>query len=218
MGVFPLFLGVELVLGIAILNKLDGVFAIITLLSNKKISLQLTYRIISLLVIPYYHSALGNIIKNQNNVRKLSTATLIYFVDTVVSFFNTFILLIIWITNKTNLSDDGFERIKDSIPNFIFSVLKSDVDKLPVKTRFEIREIYMIISAILVFSFIKVYFMLIMMSFARSMLIRDEIQTQETKLDFEETSKKRIISCNRANRAIYEIENKSKRFLKSRIT
>ncbi|GMM33543.1 Kei1 protein [Saccharomycopsis crataegensis] len=78
----PLYIGVELVLGIAIFNKMAGFYGVLSLLTGHPIEFtQWIFYLSSLLIVPFYVNGLQNV-KNPNLAR-FSLISLIYFIDTV---------------------------------------------------------------------------------------------------------------------------------------
>ena len=80
-----MFIGVEVILGITILNKASGVYGILSLFTGHPINFwQWLYNLLAIITLPVYVSALINLKTKPRNLRKISLATIVYVLDTFI--------------------------------------------------------------------------------------------------------------------------------------
>lgn len=102
-GVLPLFIGVEVILGITILNKVSGLYGILSLLTGHPINfLQWLYNFLCILLLPIYASGLISLEHKFKSIRKVSLATIVYTVDTIIGTFYTIYFIYFWFTEEDN--------------------------------------------------------------------------------------------------------------------
>lgn len=129
----PLYIGAEIVLGFAILNKAAGFYGFLSIITGHPINFwQWLYNVLELLCLPFYISALTLIKKKPENGRKFLLACLVYVIDSVVGVFYTLYFVHFWFANEevvTNKREFGVD-----LPVASFTEFADDADYLPEPT------------------------------------------------------------------------------------
>lgn len=123
LGLVPLYIGAEIVIGIAILNKAAGFYGFLSIITGHPINFwQWLYNVLEILCLPFYISALTLIKKKPENGRKFLLACLVYVIDTVVGVFYTLYFVHFWFANEevvTNKRDFAMDLPVASFTEFV---------------------------------------------------------------------------------------------------
>ncbi|CAK7901793.1 inositol phosphorylceramide synthase regulatory subunit Kei1p [[Candida] anglica] len=158
-GYLPLYIGVELILGIAILNKVSGAYGIVSIFTGHPINFwQWLYNMLAIIVLPIYISALSHLQTRPSNVRKVSLACLIFVADTIIGVFYTIYFVSFWFSHE------------DNVP------AEESVQPLTSQSASEARELFVTSSTTLIITFIRFYFTLVIISFTRALLKQNASQ------------------------------------------
>lgn len=99
MNFLPLYIGVELILGVGIINKLSGVYGILSLFTGHPLEfMQWIFYISSILCVVFYGVGLWTILDPK--VRQFAAVVVIYSIDTLVSLFFIFWFAFEWFVNE----------------------------------------------------------------------------------------------------------------------
>ena len=146
----PLFFGVEIVLGILIINKFNSIYGLLSLVTGHKLStFQLFYYISQFIVLITYLNGLKMV--HRPEVKFYSFLNIVNMIDTVVLFFSMTVF---------NISYNLGERFIDP-GNSTQAASKS-------------YELWILFTMLMINIFIKVYSNFIILSFTREMLYNDK--------------------------------------------
>lgn len=156
----PLYIGVELVLGIAILNKAGGVYGILSVFTGHPINFwQWFYNFLAILILPVYIPALIHLKSRPQNVRKMAFATLVYVLDTAIGVLYTLYFVYFWFSRE-----DVDKR--DVAP----AAATPATPDLSAQSASQVRELWVTFSMTVVITAVRFYFTLVMVSFSRALL------------------------------------------------
>lgn len=192
-GVMPLYLGVEIILGISIFNKAGGAYGFLSIFTGHPINFfQWLWNILCILILPFYISSLLNLakVKMARNVRKMSLCTVVFLMDTAIGVFYTFYFIIFWFHNEENSTS--------STGGDAYSNQRSG------QSATQTRELFFIFSTTIVVSALRFYFVLVVVSFTKQ-LLKYSGERDDEEEQFEEK--------NKVQRVIYEWEIKAKNAL-----
>lgn len=154
----PLFIGVEIILGVTILNKASGLYGILSLFTGHPINFwQWLYNLLSLIALPVYASALINLKVKARNLRKISLATIVYTLDTILGSLFTLYFIYFWFT-----LEDGS--------------VKSDGVDATSQSASPARELTITISTTIIVTVVRFYFTLVMVSFTKALLKQNSME------------------------------------------
>ncbi|CAK9436137.1 uncharacterized protein LODBEIA_P06950 [Lodderomyces beijingensis] len=222
-GLVPLFIGVEIILGITILNKASGLYGILSLFTGHPINfLQWLYNSLALLMLPVYASAAISLENKVELVRKISFATLVFCIDTLIGLFYTVYFMYLW------FSEEGSSGTTTSAL-FTRGGASSYADLEPSsKSASTERELFFIFSTTLVTILMRIYFTLTMLSFAKVLLKQNSLESRyktEINLDGENGSDQLLEDAaeieisnssglsGEVKKLLYDLEMRSKDFL-----
>ncbi|KAK6202424.1 Inositolphosphorylceramide synthase subunit Kei1-domain-containing protein [Scheffersomyces amazonensis] len=232
LGFIPLFIGVEIILGIGILNKAGGVYGILSIFTGHPINFwQWLYNMLSILTLPFYISALLNLKSKPRNARKISLASLIYTVDTLVGLFFTIYFILFWfsVEDVTQSSGDYVKRalddltpgsggiISDKLAGSVSSTSSSDLSSQSASL---VRELYVIFSSTIVITVVRIYFNLVIISFTKALLKQDlNDRKYHERLNGDDDDEVEILSATGllagVHRFVYNLERGAKDTLNS---
>ncbi|KAK6459104.1 Inositolphosphorylceramide synthase subunit Kei1-domain-containing protein [Scheffersomyces xylosifermentans] len=209
LGFIPLFIGVEVVLGITILNKAGGVYGILSIITGHPLNFwQWFYNILAIMTIPFYISALIHLKDKPRNARKLSLATVVYVIDTFVGFFYTIYFIYFWFSSEDVSEEDLGKRASST-----------NSQDLSAQSASLARELYVTASTTIVVSAVRFYFTLVILSFTKALLKQDASEqkyNERTRSPDEEDEE--VISATTGivgewKKFVFDLEIKSKDFL-----
>lgn len=172
----PLYIGVELILGAAILNKAGGAYGILSIFLGHPINFwQWLYHFLAILVLPFYISALKNLQNRANNIRKLSLACLIYVADTAIGVLYTVYFIHFWFSREdTNPAEvPGSVHARDSSDYGASTASLSSQSATPA------RELFFTTSGVLIVTTVRLYATLVFLSFTKALLKQDTTNSHE---------------------------------------
>lgn len=165
LGVIPLFIGVEVILGITILNKASGVYGILSLFTGHPINFwQWLYNLLAIITLPVYVSALINLKTKPRNLRKISLATIVYVLDTFIGSLYTLYFIYFWFS-----LEEG--SVKSTGADLSSSTLSS-------QSASAARELFITLGTTISVTFIRLYFTLVILSFAKALLKQNRMETR----------------------------------------
>ncbi|KAI5963756.1 uncharacterized protein KGF55_002636 [Candida pseudojiufengensis] len=182
-GYIPLAIGVEIILGITILNKAGGLYGILSLFTGHPINFwQWLYNSLALIMLPIYANALINLTNKQNNVRKISLSTVVYLIDTLIGILYTLYFMVFWFYSEeesgTDVGGNGLNFFKRTMDE---TDAGADLSKQSASAH---RELFFIFSTSLIMTVIRIYFTLVLISFNKNLLkqqtLRDYNNHNET--------------------------------------
>lgn len=162
----PLFIGIEIIIGVTILNKASGLYGILSLFTGHPINFwQWLYNLLSLIVLPVYASALVNLKVKPKNLRKVSLATIVYFLDTLIGSLFTLYFIYFWFTLEDgSVKSQGEDATVGATP----------------QSASPARELTITISTTIVVTVVRFYFTLVMISFTKALLKQDAMEIRYT--------------------------------------
>ena len=223
LGIIPLYIGVELLLGVSILNKAGGAFGVLSLFTGHPITFwQWLFNMSCLIILPFYISGVSNLINRSTNVRKMSLVCLIYTFDTLVGLIYTLYFTGYWFnhedTNPTG-GDTTSGLSKREIEHHAGGMAVSppsfdNYEKNLYQSASSARELFLTTSSILISTAVRFYFNIIIISFTR-LLIKQLIsghhnsssEAEEQYLYQEKTL------LNRFKMRIFELEIRAQEYL-----
>lgn len=158
----PLYIGVEVVLGIAILNKVSGAFGILSIITGHPINFwQWLYNLLALVVLPFYILCLVNMNNRTKATRKMSLVCLLYVADTAVGFLYTLYFTYFWFSRED--TTPGAEIYPGGS--------KGAVDEATAaQSASPERELFFTMAVTLMVAMLRVYTTLVVVSFTRALL------------------------------------------------
>ncbi|KAF8001091.1 hypothetical protein HF325_004880 [Metschnikowia pulcherrima] len=162
--VIPLYIGVELILSFAILNKAGGVYGVLSILTGHHMNFwQWLYNLLAFLVLPFYVSASFNLLDRSTNLRKACLGCSIYIVDTIVGFFYTLYFVYFWFSREdSNPVGNAMESA--------LSLAKRAIDTS--QSASASRELFLTVSGTLLTTALRVYFCFVFLSFTKQLLLQ----------------------------------------------
>ncbi|KAH3672284.1 hypothetical protein WICMUC_004379 [Wickerhamomyces mucosus] len=159
----PLYLGVELALGIAILNKMSGFYGLLSIFTGHPLDLsQWIFYFFSILIIPFYLNGLKNILKPK--VINFAPILVLFSVDTLISLWFVIYFALEWLLNE----DVKFEKK----PGQDYS-----------KSASENFEFGWIICTSIIIQAVRLYSTLVIFSFYKRLLRLTTIQGEDVGID-----------------------------------
>ncbi|OBA19595.1 DUF1753-domain-containing protein [Metschnikowia bicuspidata var. bicuspidata NRRL YB-4993] len=162
--VIPLYIGVELILSFAILNKAGGVYGVLSILTGHHMNFwQWVYNLLAFLVLPFYVSALFSFLDRSTNLRKMCLGCLIYILDTLVGFVYTLYFVYFWFSREDNhpagtLGESALDLAQRSIDTS--------------QSASPGRELFLTISGTFLTTSMRVYFCIVFLSFTKQLLLQ----------------------------------------------
>lgn len=206
----------EIILGFAILNKAGGAYGILSIITGHPLNFwQWLYNILAIAALPFYITALSNLTTRNKNVDKISSACLIYIIDTILGLFFTIYFMIFWF-----ISEDPEQLSTRSLshPNVLRSTssTSSEDARLASQSASSGRELFYISAFTIVVTTARIYFTLILLSFTRVLLKQESISlrydTNEGDFRLDSTSSSSILE--KTKKFIQSIDTHSKRILR----
>jgi len=173
LGFVPLFIGVEVILGITILNKAGGLYGILSLFTGHPIDFwQWLYNSLALIMLPIYATALINLRHKSRNLRKISLATVVYLIDTIIGTFYTIYFVFFWFNSEDASGEDAsgdalMKRKTDS---------SDEGADLSSQSASAGRELFFIFATTITMCFVRIYFSLVMVSFTKALLKKNSME------------------------------------------
>ncbi|KAL6449449.1 KEI1 Inositol phosphorylceramide synthase regulatory subunit KEI1 [Candida maltosa Xu316] len=207
LGVIPLFIGVEIILGITILNKASGLYGILSLFTGHPINFwQWLYNSLALITLPIYATALLNLTVKPKNLRKISLATIVYILDTVIGSLFTLYFMNFWFTSEEGTVKSAAEDTKASLSSQSASAA---------------RELTITLGTTIAVTAVRVYFTLVMVSFTKAMLkqkaMDDRYNENQSGRSLENIEEEEIMNetglIGEFRKAVFDLETRAKEYL-----
>lgn len=207
----PLFIGVEVILGITILNKASGVYGILSLFTGHPINFwQWLYNLLAIITLPVYVSALINLKTKPRNLRKISLATIVYVLDTFIGSLYTLYFIYFWFS-----LEEG--SVKSTGTDLSSSTLSS-------QSASAARELFITLGTTISVTFIRLYFTLVILSFAKALLKQNrmearynDVQNGTSSRSLEQEEEDEVANATgyfgEFRKAIFDLEVRSKEYL-----
>ncbi|ODV96588.1 hypothetical protein PACTADRAFT_79047 [Pachysolen tannophilus NRRL Y-2460] len=225
-GFLPLYIGIELILGFAILNKVSGFYGLLSLFTGHPIDfMQWIYYMQSIFILPFYVyglKALHEPRSNANgfkmvNVHRMSLVTVLYTIDTVLSVLFSGYFSWFYFSGKAEEADAASASVIQNtfdngaqIPNMKRAVTTSTNSSESASTTYEL---FLTFVTILCVSVARFYFNIVMLSFSKNLIkaARFNNNNNNNTTDTEQSP----ASMNKFQRILYEWELKSTELLKT---
>lgn len=191
-GVIPLYLGVEVILGITILNKAGGVYGFFSLITGHPINFwQWVYNFLCVAVLPVYVSSLMNV-TTKGNTKKFSLCCITYVLDTIIGLFFTLHFGLWWYFTEGNVNYGERSGTSDSVAMHFkranqigsSSSQKYTEPQMPMPTYGESslsRETFIILASTIVVTLFRLYFTLAIVSFTRLLLKQESVARRSSE-------------------------------------
>lgn len=219
--VIPLYIGVELILAVAILNKAGGAYGVLSILTGHHLNFwQWLFNLLQFLTLPFYISALSNILNRATNVRKTSLACLIYLIDTVIGLLYTIYFVYFWFSRVDNNPTGYGDGMASSESQSYSSYMRRSSSSTPKETEdlsqsaSPQRELFLTVSGIIVTNAIRLYFALVFLSFTRQLLKQSALNQKyhgADSLDEEVLHPTSVMG--RIKKFVYDLEMRAKHFM-----
>lgn len=227
--IIPLYIGVQLILAIAILNKAGGAYGVLSILTGHHLNFwQWLYNLLSFVVLPFYISALGNILNRACNVRKISLACVIYLADTFIGLLYTAYFVHFWFTREdsspTTYGGGGSTSSAAYIPESVETddpliyyarsvSAQADTTDLS-QSASPSRELFLTVSGIILTTAFRLYFTLVFLSFSRQLLKQSALNQKYYGADsLDEEVMHPTSFIGRVKKLVYDLEMRAKAFM-----
>ncbi|CEP60660.1 Kei1p LALA0_S01e16028g [Lachancea lanzarotensis] len=169
LGFFPLYLGVEIALGITILNKCSGVYGILGLITGHNLDfMQWLLYITSILQLVMYSKVLKHIYNPQ--VLLFSLALVVYCLDTLLTCFFTLWFSGQWFSAKNREFDNPNSQTHQSANPGSSSKLRLRGDSLTSQSASQSTEFFFTILLTLLALASRFYFNSILLAFVQGLI------------------------------------------------
>lgn len=200
-----MFIGVELILVMSVLNKAGGAYGILSLLTGHPINFwQWLYNVSCLIILQFYIFGLSSLMEKFRNVRKMSLVCFIYTFDTFVGLLYTFYFIYFWFSHEDTNPTGNESGITPGSSSTSTNLAQSASPA---------RELFLTFSSIIITTVVRIYCNLVIISFTR--LLIKQYSSENVNIIDEEAQE---LYANRSwiNKVkiyIYELEIRSKELL-----
>lgn len=213
----------ELILAFAILNKAGGAYGVLSILTGHHLNFwQWLYNLLSFLVLPFYISALGNLLNRSCNVRKVSLACVIYVADSLIGLLYTAYFVHFWFTREdsspTSYGGQRKEIVDTAAPDASLqarAVATAAADPANLsQSASPLRELFLTVSGIVLTTAFRLYYTLVFLSFSRKLLKQSALNQKYYGADHlgEEVWHPTSLA-GRVKKAVRDLEMRAKSFL-----
>lgn len=145
---------------------------------------QWLYNLLAFLTLPFYISALFNLLNRGTNVRKTCLACVIYLLDTLVGFLYTVYFVYFWFSREDSApgSYGGNEKALGEGKIGVDDVVKRAVEALS-QSASPSRELFLTVSGTIITSILRLYFCLVFLSFTKQLLKQAQINQRNYGTD-----------------------------------
>lgn len=169
-GLIPLYIGVELILAIAILNKAGGVYGLLSLLTGHHMNFfQWLYNLLAVAMLPFYISTLVNLLNRSCNMRKVCLGCSIYVVDTLIGLLFTMYFVYFWFSREDS-SPGSYGSGNDQLTGLKRAYTETSQSASPS------RELFLTVSGTLVTTAIRIYFCFVFLSYTKQLLRQSQVR------------------------------------------
>jgi hypothetical protein len=209
--VIPLYIGVELILGIAILNKASGIYGILSIITGHPINIwQWLFNVLALLTLPFYMRALTNLKNKPKNGRTTSLACIIYIVDTFVGLLYTFYFMYLWFSEQDVAKrDNPFINANSKTGD----ANTGKTQELSQQSASPARELFVSCVATIIITGVRFYFTLVFISFTNLLLKQLKNEERYNQDDRDEEFERLILATGfsgKVARFVFNLESRSK--------
>lgn len=199
----------ELILALAILNKAGGAYGILSILTGHGMNFwQWLYNLLAFWTLPFYISALTNLLNRASNVRKVCLGCSIYVADTTIGLLYTVYFVYFWFSRE------------DSKPGSYGSTYNIEDDPGVVRraaadlsqSASPQRELFLTVSGILVTSVLRIYFCFVFLSFAKQLLQQSVLNQRYHGTDSVSEEAHPTTFVGKVQLLVYKLEMRSKHF------
>lgn len=215
----PLYIGVEVILAVAILNKAGGAYGVLSILTGHHLNFwQWLFNLLSFLTLPFYISGLSNILNRATNVRKTSLACMIYLIDTVIGLLYTIYFVHFWFSREDSNPASyggGSEQTSDesTLASSLVRRYTESTDDLSQSASPQ-RELFLTVSGIIVTNAFRLYFALIFLSFTKQLLKQSALNQKYYGADsLDEEVLHPTSFVGRIKKFVYDLEMRAKHFM-----
>lgn len=214
----PLYIGVELILGVAIINKASGIYGILSIFTGHPINFwQWLFNVLALATLPFYIKALSNLKNKPKNGRTTSLACVVYLLDTLVGLLYTFYFMYLWFSEEGDLEkrDNPFLNINTNSTE-VTNLAAAKTMELSSQSASPARELFFTLMFTVIFTVMRFYFTLIIVSFTNLLLKQLKNEEQYNQDDRDEEFEQLILApgiSGKVKRFIFNLESKSKEIL-----
>lgn len=172
---------------------------------------QWLYNLLAFVTLPFYISALFNLLNRGSNVRKTCLGCLIYLLDTVIGLLYTVYFVYFWFSRED--SQPGSYGGNDAIGSPLNEV--NEIYKRTAQDRSQSaspsRELFLTVSGTLVTSALRLYFCFVFLSFTKQLLKQGQINQRNHGTDSVGEEVVHPTSfVGRVKRFVYDLEMRAK--------
>lgn len=192
------------------MNKASGLYGILSLFTGHPINFwQWLYNLLAIITLPVYVSALINLKTKPRNLRKISLATIVYVLDTLVGSIFTLYFIYFWFS----LEEGSVKSTGADLSSALSSQSASAA-----------RELFITLGTTISVTAIRLYFTLVILSFAKALLKQNrmearynDIQNGTSSRSLEEEEETEVANATgyfaEFRKAIFDLEVRSKEYL-----
>ena len=192
------------------MNKASGLYGILSLFTGHPINFwQWLYNLLAIITLPVYVSALINLKTKPRNLRKISLATIVYVLDTLVGSIFTLYFIYFWFS----LEEGSVKSTGADLSSALLSQSASAA-----------RELFITLGTTISVTAIRLYFTLVILSFAKALLKQNrmearynDIQNGTSSRSLEEEEETEVANATgyfaEFRKAIFDLEVRSKEYL-----
>lgn len=205
----PLYIGTEIILSFAILNKAGGAYGVLSILTGHHMNFwQWLYNLLAFVTLPFYISALFNLLNRGTNVRKTCLGCLIYILDTFVGLLYTVYFVYFWFSREDS-RPGSYGGNQQKTQNEVSEYTARDVTHS--QSASPSRELFLTVSGTIITSALRLYFCLVFLLFTRQLLKLSQLNQRNHGTDSvgEEVLHPTSI-VGRVRRFVYDLEMRAK--------
>lgn len=214
----PLYIGVELILSFAILNKAGGAYGILSIVTGHEMNFwQWIYDLLAVTMLPFYLSALLGLLEKPSNIRKTCLACSIYIIDTFIGLLYTIYFVYFWFSRNDSAAVSSSALKTVSNPGKVAEILgRATVDLS--QSASPSRELFLTISGTLITTAIRLYFCVVFISFTKLLLLQGLQSKKSYRTDsISEEAHYAPNFVGNVKKFVYGLEVRSKEFLEEHL-
>lgn len=172
---------------------------------------QWLYNLLAFVTLPFYISALFNLLNRGTNVRKTCLGCLIYLLDTVVGLLYTVYFVYFWFSREDSQpgsygGNEGSELVENEVSDFVKRAAQ-DLSQSASPSR----ELFLTVSGTLLTSAFRLYFCFVFLSFTKQLLKQGQINQRNYGTDSVGEEVVHPTSfVGRVKRFVYDLEMRAK--------
>lgn len=169
---------------------------------------QWLYNLLAFVTLPFYITALANLLNRASNVRKMCLACVIYFVETLIGLLYTCYFVYFWFSREDSSPSGYSGKAADAI-----GLSKREAALDLSQSASQSRELFLTVSGIIVTNAARLYFAFVFLSFTKQ-LLKQSILNQKShgaeSVDEECLHATSVVG--RIKKFVYDLEMRSKLF------